>query len=193
GSGSPSSGPGAARRARRPWARAVRSHERVGRQVGLEAKAAEMGLTPYQVLIIASMVEREAKFDEDRPKIARVIFNRLFLQMELQIDATLYYGQDPSTPFSQLKRTPGPYNSYLNKGLPPTPIANPGRASIEAVLNAAPNPSQGDPICRAITDGSPCIYLYYVIADEEGHHVFAATLSQHNANVRAAREKGLLS
>lgn len=175
-------------------ARMIGLMERVGRQVNLEEKAAEIGLTPYQILIVASMIEREAKLDEDRPKIARVIYNRLssYFDMPLQIDATLYYGQDPQTPFSTLRQTPSPYNTYANKGLPPTPIASPGRASIEAALNPAPQPTQGDPICRSITDGSPCVYLYYVLADEDGRHVFAATGDQHNANVRAASEAGLL-
>ncbi|MEO6126326.1 MAG: endolytic transglycosylase MltG [Ilumatobacteraceae bacterium] len=169
--------------------------ERVGRQVNLEQGAVDLGLTPYQVLIVASMIEREAKFDDDRPKIARVIYNRLssYFDMPLQIDATLYYGQDSNTPFSELRQTPGPYNTYLNLGLPPTPIANPGRASIEAALHPANNPTQGDPLCTSITDGSPCVYLYYVVSDEDGHHAFAATLDQHNANVRAAREAGLLA
>ncbi len=174
-------------------ARMISLMERVGRQVNLEDKSAEVGLTPYQVLIVASMIEREAKFDEDRAKIARVIYNRLFLGIPLQIDATLFYGQDPETPFSTLRNTPSPYNTYENLGLPPTPIANPGRASIEAALSPAQNPSQGDRLCTTITTGEPCIYLYYVLADEEGHHVFAATLDQHNANVRAARAAGLLN
>ena len=172
--------------------RMVNLMERVGRQVDIEAEAPTVGLTPYQVLIVASMIEREAKFDEDRAKIARVIYNRLYLGMPLQIDATLYYGVDSETPFSTLRNTPGPYNTYLNTGLPPTPIANPGRASIEAALNPANNPSQGDSLCLSITDGSPCVYLYYVLSDDDGRHVFAATLDQHNANVRVAREAGLL-
>jgi UPF0755 protein len=86
-----------------------------------------------------------------------------------------------------------PYNLYLHTGLPPTPIANPGRASIEAALNPVANPSLGDPLCVALPAGTPCVYLYYVLADEDGHHVFAATLEQHEANVQAARDKGLLT
>ena len=138
------------------------------------------------------MIEREAKVDDDRAKIARVIYNRLYLGMELGIDATLYYGQPADTPFSELKALDSPYNTYLRTGLPPTPIAAPGRASIEAAMNPAPNPSLGDPLCADLPDGVPCVYLYYVIADEEGRHVFAATLEQHEANVEAARQKGLL-
>jgi UPF0755 protein len=89
-------------------------------------------LTQYDVLIVASMIEKEAKVATDRPLIARVIYNRILLGMPLQVDATLRYGQDPSTPFSTLKALDTPYNSYLHTGLPPTPIANPSRASIAA-------------------------------------------------------------
>jgi UPF0755 protein len=122
-----------------------------------------------------------------------VIYNRLFLEMNLQIDATLYYQGDRDTPFPILRRTPGPYNTYLNAGLPPTPIANPGRASIRAALNPAANPPPGDPICQALEDPTQnCLYLYYVLADEDGGHAFAATLEQHEENIRRARAAGLL-
>ncbi len=172
--------------------RMVNLMERVGRQENIETESAALGITPYQVLTVASMIEREAKFDVDRSKIARVIYNRLYLQMPLQIDATLLYGQPADTPFSTLRDTDTPYNSYLHSGLPPTPIANPGRASIHAALHPAQNPASGDPLCKSLPKGTPCIYLYYVLADSEGHHVFAATLDQHNANVQAARDAGLL-
>lgn len=166
--------------------------ERVASQEDIEAKSASMGLTPYQVLVVASLIEREAAVPEDRAKIARVIYNRLFFGMPLQIDASLYYQQDGDLPFSELREIDSPYNTYLYKGLPPTPIANPGRASIEAALNPAPNPSLGDPICVDLPEGTPCVYLYYVLADADGGHVFAATIEQHEANVDRARELGLL-
>lgn len=173
--------------------RMVRLLERVGRQEGLDDPLLRGSLSPYEVLVIASLIEREARFDEDRPKIARVILNRLELGMPLEIDASLYYGQSTSTPFSTLKALDTPYNTYLHKGLPPTPIANPGRASIRAALNPAVNPSPGDPICRSLPNPTDCRYLYYVVSDRLGHHVFAATLEQHEANVERAREAGLLS
>jgi UPF0755 protein len=168
--------------------------ERVaGDQEDIDIGAQRLGLTPYEVLIVASMIEKEAKLDEDRPKIARVILNRLSLQMNLQIDATLYYQGDRTTNFAILRRTPGPYNTYLNPGLPPTPIANPGRASIQAALNPAPNPPPGDPICQELEDPTrDCLYLFYVIATEDGGHAFAATLEQHEANIEIARRRGLL-
>jgi UPF0755 protein len=166
--------------------------ERVGRQEGLDDSMNTVGLTPYEVLTIASIIEREAKVPEDRAKISRVIYNRLSLGMPLEIDATLFYKQNTDLPFLELKAIDSPYNSYLYTGLPPTPISNPGRAAINAALNPAPNPSSGDPICREITDGSPCLYLYYVLSDKDGHHVFAASLAQHQINVQAAIVAGVL-
>ena len=128
------------------------------------------------------MIEREAKTDEDRPKIARVIYNRLAIGMPLAIDASvlLRHGAGRAAtrtpiPFTEQRETPGPYNTYLNQGLPPTPIANPGRASIQAALNPAPNPSVGDPLCADLPEGVACQYLYYVLANEEGSHAFAVT------------------
>ena len=166
--------------------------ERVASQEDIEIKGAALGQTPYQILTIASIIEEEAKVSEDRAKIARVIYNRLALGMPLQIDATLLYGQNRDRPISELQNIDTPYNTYLHTGLPPTPISNPGRASIEAALNPAPNPSVGDPICQDLPDDTACEYLYYVLADEEGGHVFAATEEQHAANVAEARAKGLL-
>ena len=166
--------------------------ERVGRQEGLDDSFNAVGLTPYEVLTIASIIEREAKVPEDRAKISRVIYNRLALGMPLEVDATLLYKQNPELPFVELKAIDSPYNSYLYSGLPPSPISNPGRAAIKAALNPAPNPSTGDPMCREITDGSPCMYIYYVLSDKDGHHVFAATLAQHQANVQAAIIAGVL-
>jgi UPF0755 protein len=119
--------------------------ERVGRQEGLESAQDKVGLSPYEVLIVASMIEREAKVAEDRAKIARVIYNRLRRDMELQIDATVRYQQPTDLPFTELVAIDTPYNSYLYKGLPPTPIANPGRASIAAAMNPAPNPDLPEP------------------------------------------------
>ena len=172
--------------------RMVGLFERVASQVNLEARSKALGISPYQAIIVASLIEREAKVEADRPKIARVIYNRLALGMPLQIDASLYYQQDPALDFAALKAIDTPYNLYLHKGLPPTPIANPGRASLAAALNPAANPSKGDPLCVKLPKGTPCELLYYVLADTDGHHAFAVTLAQHEANVEAARKKGLL-
>ena len=118
-------------------------------------------------LPLASLVEREAKVDADRPLIAGVIYNRLRLNMPLQVDATIEYAlpqHKTELSFGDLK-IQSPYNSYQHTGLPPTPIANPGHASLEAAFHPAP------------TDA-----LYYVYCGN-GHHVFAKTLAEHQANV----------
>jgi UPF0755 protein len=172
--------------------RMVALMERVAKQEDIEIKGAELGQTPYGILTIASMIEEEAKLAEDRPKIARVIYNRLAIGMPLEIDATLLYRQDRDVPISQLRQLDTPYNTYMHAGLPITPISSPGRASIEAALNPAPNPSVGDPLCRDLPEDVECQYLFYVLANEEGGHDFAVTGEQHAANVAAAREKGLL-
>jgi len=184
--------------------RMVALMERVGEQEDIVNKSAALGRTPYEMMIIASMIEREARVPEDRAKISRVIHNRLGLsaldptnQIPLQIDAAVLYGRDqagidPELPFSQLRQIQTPYNTYLNTGLPPTPIANPGRASIDAALNPAPNPPAGDPICAELANPTQCYYLYYVLADEDGRHVFASELWQHERNVELARQAGLL-
>jgi UPF0755 protein len=168
--------------------RMVKLMERIATRAGIDEAPEKVGLDPYAVLIVASMIEREAKVAEDRPLIARVIYNRLFFDMPLQIDATLYYQQDARRPFSELRAVDSPYNSYLYRGLPPTPIANPGRASILAALNPAPNPTNEE-----CPDGQgPCAWLYYVLADNEGRHAFATNLADHEANIRTARAAGVL-
>ena len=173
--------------------RMIELMERVALQEELELRSSALGISPYEALIIASMIEREAKVEGDRALIARVIYNRLELGMNLEIDATLYYGSATDTPFSLLKARDFPYNTYIYAGLPPTPIANPGRASIRAALNPAPNPSSGNEICDVLEDPTVgCNYLYYVLADDDGSHAFAVTYDQHLANVDRARIRGLL-
>ncbi len=131
--------------------------------------ADRFGLTPYEVVIVASMIEEEAKVQRDRPLIAGVIYNRLRRGMPLGIDATLLY--DDPTPDGQLSRSDlehdGPYNTRLRVGLPPTPISSPGLPSLEAALNPAKTQ-----------------YLYYVLCGADGHHRFAVTYEQHLRNVQ---------
>jgi peptidoglycan lytic transglycosylase G len=123
--------------------------------------ARSKNLTPYDVLTIASMIEREAAVPEERALVAAVIYNRLHLRMALGIDATLRYGLDiPPTQSireSQLAST-SPYNTSKRPGLPPTPIANPGLASIQA----AAHPARVN-------------YLYYVRKPDKKHHFFTAS------------------
>lgn len=131
------------------------------------ARARALGVTVPQAVTVASLVEREAKSEVDRPRIAEVIYNRLRLVMPLQIDASIEYAlpqHKSRLSFADLK-IESPYNTYLHPGLPPTPIANPGRPSLDAALH----PSKGDD-------------LYYVYCGN-GRHVFAKTLAEHQANV----------
>jgi len=134
---------------------------------GAVQKARAHGLTVPQVVTLASLIEREAKADDERPLIAGVYYNRLRLGMPLEVDASIEYAfpQHHSViTYSDLKLD-SPYNTYRRQGLPPTPIANPGEAS----LLAAFNPKASD-------------YLYYVYKGN-GHHAFAKTLAQQNANI----------
>lgn len=121
-------------------------------------------LTPYDVLIIASMVEAEAQTARDRALIASVIYNRLAAGMPLQIDATTRYATDNYTrplTVSELQ-SPSPYNTRIHKGLPPTPIDNPGMASIQAAARPASTS-----------------YLYFVVKPcGNGEQAFASSYSQ---------------
>ena len=173
-------------------ARLVSMMERVSRQVELTAGAKARGFTPYEILIIASLIEREAKVATDRSKIAQVIYNRLAKKMKLEIDASVKYGQDPTMSWTDMKATDTPYNTYINKGLPPTPIANPGKASIQAALAPFGSPPASDQACTGLPAGVKCEYLYYVLADEAGGHVFATTYEQHLLNVEKSKTAGLL-
>ncbi len=138
---------------------------------GYLEKARSMGLTLYQLLIISSMVEKEAKLDEERPIIASVIHNRLNKGIGLYIDATVIYGliREKGGFNGNLTKkdleTFTRYNTYLIKGLPPTPICNPGIKSINAVLMPAKTN-----------------YLYYVSKNDGSHH-FCDTLECHNKAV----------
>lgn len=172
--------------------RMLRLMERVAIQEGIDESKSKVGRTPYEVLIIASLIEREAKLEVDRAKIARVIYNRLDRGMPLQIDATLYYNADENASFTELKALDSKYNTYKYKGLPPTPIANPGRAAIRAALNPAPNPPLSDPICKEIKQAANCAYIFYVLSDDKGGHTFAARVEDHQRNVEAARAGGFL-
>ena len=130
-------------------------------------------LTKEEAVIVASMVEREAKHATDRPLVASVILNRLKLGMPLYIDASIQYAiGTPRKWWPTLTDTGGnvmpdsPYNTYTHGGLPPTPISNPGYEVLKAVLN----PAESD-------------YLYY-ISDKSGNNHYGKTLEEHNANIK---------
>lgn len=134
-----------------------------------------LGLTPYDGLIMASLIETEVLLDVERPTVSSVIHNRLGLGMKLDIDASVLYALGTREISAFDREVDSPYNTYLVAGLPPTPIAAPGRASLEAA--AAPEETE---------------FLFYVLSDLEGNHAFAATLEEHNSNVARAREDGVL-
>lgn len=135
------------------------------------SNAKDLGLSRYEIVVLASMIERETAVTKERPLVAGVIYNRLREGMTLGIDATLLY-DDPS-PDGQLS-TPDlesdtPYNTRINAGLPPTPIASPGRASLLAALEPASTE-----------------YFYYVLCPPDGDqvHRFAVTYDEHLRNVQ---------
>ncbi len=185
--------------------RMVDAMERVGEQEAITAPETA-GYTPYQILIIASMIEREARTERDRPLIARVIYNRLAEGWSLNIDATVLYGHDPAVleqrgidlsdlqpgDIDTLRTLDTPWNTYTRAGWPQTPIANPGRASIDAALNPAPNPSAGEAVCQNVPPEQACRYMYYVLADDQGNHSFWVTEEQFNVAVQEASDAGLL-
>ena len=129
----------------------------------MRAQAAKMDLSIYDLITLASLVEREVRFPEDRAIVAQVLLKRLKLNMPLQTDATLQYLMDTPKEEVTIEDTQidSPYNTYQHVGLPPGPIANPGMAAIEAVLHPAD------------TD-----YLYFV-ADRSGHNHYAYTYEEH--------------
>jgi UPF0755 protein len=143
--------------------------------VGIDQAATALGMTPYQVVTVGSLVEREAKLDEDRGPIASVIYNRIRNGMPIQVDAALLYGEHLTDPHQLDLNADNPYNTYKYKGLPPTPVASPGLPSLRAAA-APPN--------------TP--YLYYVLIDPSGKHGFAATASEFAKLQAEARAKGLL-
>lgn len=129
-------------------------------QVDVEGAAAR-GTTLPQIVTIASIIEREAQLDEERPLVASVIYNRLRKGMRLEIDATIEYvlpGNRFRLRTSQL-RIKSPYNTYLNEGLPPGPIASPGLKSLQAAAEPAETR-----------------YIYYVLTGKDGSHTYTTNL-----------------
>ncbi|WP_435155129.1 endolytic transglycosylase MltG [Amycolatopsis sacchari] len=141
---------------------------------GLAASTSVQGENPYQVLTIASLVEREG-VSADFGKISRVIYNRLGQNQRLQLDSTVNYLLDKPvvTTTDADRQRPGAYNTYTTNGLPPTPIGSPSADAIQAALR----PTEGD-------------WFFFVKCEKNGLSCFAATLPEHNRNKDLARQRG---
>jgi UPF0755 protein len=137
----------------------------------------ELGITRYEALVVASLIQREAGVDADRPLIASVIYNRLADDIPLQIDATVVYalGENPGRVLAEHLEIDSPWNTYRIKGLPPTPIGTPQIESIEA----AANPAETD-------------YFFYVLVSPDGAHGFSKTYEEHKEKIAQAKKDGVL-
>lgn len=145
-------------------------------ETGIEARAHDIGLSPYELIIAASLVEREAP-SGDFDKVARVILNRLHKPMRLEFDSTVNYGleeQEVATRDEDRERKT-PWNTYAKEGLPETPIAAPSEDAIKAMEN----PAEGD-------------WLFFVTVDKDGTTEFNNTFEEHQEDTRRAIESGLL-
>jgi UPF0755 protein len=147
------------------------------REVGLSSAPSTVHVTPYQAVTVASLVEREALLPGDRGKVATVVYNRLAQGMKLQIDATVIYalGRPVTSVSAQDEEIDSPYNTYKVNGLPPTPIASPGVASLEAALHPTPGP-----------------WLYYVVVSHNGAEAFSATYAGQLQNIALGEQRGVL-
>lgn len=138
--------------------------------INFVSRAGENKVSAYQALIIASIIEAEVHNSDDQAKVARVIYNRLAAKMPLQMDSTVHYAVGKSgsvTTTDAERKTPSKYNTYLNKGLPPTPIAAPGQSAMEAAVS----PEAGT-------------WLYFVTVNlDTGETLFATTNAEHQQNV----------
>jgi UPF0755 protein len=149
-------------------------------EIDLVDRAADLNVTPYEALIIASLIEEEARIEGDRAKISRVIHNRLEQDWLLGIDASTRYavGKTAGEPLTSADlASESPWNTRAVAGLPLTPISAPGRASLEAAV--------------APVDGP---WMYYVRTDENGvagAHTFAVTSEEFAAAVQVCRDKNL--
>ena len=151
----------------------VTNHQQVFDHIMQEETLSGAGLTPHQIITLASIVEKETGRPAERPLVARVFLNRLDRNMRLQADPTVRYatGKLAGTLTRRDLQEPSPYNTYYVKGLPPGPICNPGRAAILAVVQPA-----------------DAEYLYFVSKNDATHH-FSKTLQEHNRAVARYRQK----
>ena len=146
-------------------------------QAGLPSTAQQnSGFSTYQILTMASIIERESGTKADMPKIARVLYNRLALPMDLQLDSTVDYALDRPMIATSVAERPGAglYNTYGNPGLPPTPISSPSASAIQAAIN---------PVAGT--------WLYFVVCQKNLSSCFANTFQEHQANVTIAHQNGV--
>lgn len=157
--------------------RIVAAFDQHADELALGPRSAAIGRAPYETVIVASLIQTEVVHAEEGPLVAAVVYNRLRDDMPLQIDATLLYarGNRNGEPTNADKAIDSPYNTYRYKGLPPTPISTVTEASLNAALSPADVP-----------------YKYYVLTDKEGHHKFATTIEEHDANVADSKARGIL-
>lgn len=143
---------------------------------GIGDAAARAGVTPYQALIISSLVEKEA-ITPDMPQVARVVYNRLAVNQRLELDSMVNYPLDVQAlrTTAEARARVGPYNSYAVAGLPPTPIAAAGKAAMAAALGPEPGP-----------------WLFFVRCKPDGTSCFGTTLAEHQANIRQAIADGAI-
>lgn len=154
----------------------VARFDQAARELGLSNAPATVHVSPYQAVTVASLVEKEALLPGDRGKVATVVYNRLARGMKLQIDATVIYalGRPVTSVSAEDLQIDSPYNTYKVNGLPPTPIASPGVASLEAALHPTPGP-----------------WLYYVLVSRDGAMAFSETYAEQLQNEALAKQRGL--
>jgi UPF0755 protein len=142
--------------------------------VGMPNVTVDSGFTPYQVMVMASLIQSEA-IEKDFAKVSRVTYNRLAKPMRLEYDSTVNYMLDrPAIRTRKADRDrPGPHNTYVNEGLPPGPISSPSKAAVGAAVKPV--------------DGS---WLYFVRCEKDGTSCFADTDAEHNQNVAEAQARG---
>ena len=145
--------------------------------LGLTAGAQRLGMTPYQVVTVASILEKEAGVASDFPKVARVVYNRLAAGMPLQLDSTLNYvlTERKGHLTTADLRNPSAYNTYTHRGLPPTPIDNPGERALEAALH----PASGD-------------WVYFITVDKAGHSAFTNSYQEFLRLKAKAKRDGVI-
>jgi UPF0755 protein len=163
--------------ARAAIAQFVQAFDKRADALGLTAGARALGRSPYDIVTVASILEKEAGVASDFPKVARVIYNRLGKGMPLQLDSTLNYvlPERKGHLTNQDLQNPSAYNTYQHTGLPPTPIGNPGAAALAAALH----PATGN-------------WLYFVTIDKQGHSGFTASYNEFLRLKDEAKARGVI-